>query len=183
MQAQLCFKQGREIDVDEAVATRGALLFRFTDAQERPIMGVTSLKTRPPHAHVAWSLGDGSTIEAASTKWGVGTFSADPARRHWTHGGLIPGVEYAVRALDTSEPTEEDDEDMQRVMFFKGRAEGDVHTYVVTAGTAKHLSKAAFELHTYFKTPQIGSTEKPLGKEWQDGVAILDGPLQNVNVK
>ena len=56
--------------VDEGVATRGALLFKFLDGQDRPLT-VDELRTitdRPAHAHVAWSLGDGSRRHVPCTK-------------------------------------------------------------------------------------------------------------------
>jgi spore coat assembly protein SafA len=62
---------GREISVEEAIRTPGALLFR--------------------PGHVAISLGDGRTIEARGRAYGVGIFSA---YGRFTTGGLIPGMEY-----------------------------------------------------------------------------------------
>ena len=58
--------------VEQALRTPGALLFR--------------------PGHVAISLGDGRTIEAKGSKYGVGIFSAH--NRGWTTGGLIPGMRY-----------------------------------------------------------------------------------------
>jgi cell wall-associated NlpC family hydrolase len=67
------FKQkGTEISVDQALKTRGALLFR--------------------PGHVAISLGDGRTIEAKGSAYGVNIFSANG--RGWTSGALIPGLKY-----------------------------------------------------------------------------------------
>jgi peptidoglycan hydrolase-like protein with peptidoglycan-binding domain len=63
---------GKGISVDQALHTRGALLFR--------------------PGHVAISLGDGRTIEAKGSAYGVGIFSANG--RGWTAGGLIPGMKY-----------------------------------------------------------------------------------------
>ena len=60
------------ISVEEALRTPGALL--FTDG------------------HVAISLGDGRTIEARGSRYGVGIFDAG---RRFTSGGLIPGMRYA----------------------------------------------------------------------------------------
>lgn len=77
---------GDLIGVRSGVNTRGALLFRFSTT---PKPG----GTRPKASHVALSLGDGRTMEARSTKRGVGVFSA--MRRGWTHAGLIPGAIYA----------------------------------------------------------------------------------------
>ncbi|QRO01088.1 peptidoglycan-binding protein [Archangium violaceum] len=65
-------RAGKAISVDEALRTKGALLFR--------------------PGHVAISLGDGRTIEAKGSKYGVGIFSAHG--RGWTAGGLIPGMKY-----------------------------------------------------------------------------------------
>jgi len=67
------FKQkGTQISVDQALKTRGALLFR--------------------PGHVAISLGDGRTIEARGSAYGVNIFSAQG--RGWTSGALIPGLKY-----------------------------------------------------------------------------------------
>lgn len=65
-------KAGKAISVEQALRTKGALLFR--------------------PGHVAISLGDGRTIEAKGSKYGVGIFSAH--NRGWTAGGLIPGMQY-----------------------------------------------------------------------------------------
>ncbi|WP_437760865.1 GH25 family lysozyme [Sorangium sp. So ce1389] len=72
--------------VQTAIATRGALLFRFSGD---PFAG-----GRPKHAHVALSLGDGRTIEARDTAHGVGVFPA--LERGWTHAGRIPGIDYGA---------------------------------------------------------------------------------------
>lgn len=72
-------------DVAEAVTIRGALLFKFTGGD--PATG-----GRPSGAHVAISLGNGQTIEARSSRHGVGIFTA--ANRGWTHAALIPGAIY-----------------------------------------------------------------------------------------
>jgi peptidoglycan hydrolase-like protein with peptidoglycan-binding domain len=65
-------RAGGSISVEEALRTRGALLFR--------------------PGHVAISLGDGRTIEARGSRYGVGIFPANG--RGWTAGGLIPGMQY-----------------------------------------------------------------------------------------
>jgi peptidoglycan hydrolase-like protein with peptidoglycan-binding domain len=65
-------RAGKAISVDQALRTKGALLFR--------------------PGHVAISLGDGRTIEAKGSKYGVGIFTAHG--RGWTTGGLIPGMKY-----------------------------------------------------------------------------------------
>jgi cell wall-associated NlpC family hydrolase len=76
-------RQGREISVDEALRTPGALLFRFSTP---PTPG----GPRPPGSHVAISLGDGRTIEARGSRYGVGVF--DAAGRGFTNACVIPGL-------------------------------------------------------------------------------------------
>lgn len=67
------FKQkGTTISAAEALRTRGALLYR--------------------PGNVAISLGDGRTIEARGSAYGVNIFSSNG--RGWTSGALIPGLEY-----------------------------------------------------------------------------------------
>ena len=65
-------KHGQTMSIDQALRTRGALL--FTDG------------------HVAISLGDGRTIEARGKNYGVGVFNA--RGRNWKEAGTIPGLQY-----------------------------------------------------------------------------------------
>ncbi|WP_224241963.1 C40 family peptidase [Hyalangium gracile] len=65
-------QKGTQISVDQALKTRGALLYR--------------------PGHVAISLGDGRTIEARGKNYGVNIFNANG--RGWTSGALIPGLKY-----------------------------------------------------------------------------------------
>lgn len=84
-QARWCRDHNTLIPVQLAILTRGALLFKFSST---PFEG-----GRPSSAHVAVSQGNGMTIEARSTKLGVGEFSA--YHRNWTHAGLVPGLDYS----------------------------------------------------------------------------------------
>jgi hypothetical protein len=184
IQAQHCSRNGKLIPVAGALTTRGALLFKFDSDPFKA--------TPPEHRHVAISLGDGRTMEAQGTKAGVGIFR-HAERRKWTHAALIPGVSYgtgsAQRLAEHIEDTEEDD--VTTLMFFAG-PDGRAHPYVVAGVVGKHLSSPeALKLHkglqtlaaggdpTKLKTKIVGE-EAPLGKEFQDGVALLDGPLRNV---
>ena len=88
-QARHVRNHGLLIPVDQAIRTRGALLFRFSSS---PFTG-----GRPSSAHVAVSLGNGETIEARSTRHGVGRFSAHG--RGWTHAGLVPGIDYERKPM------------------------------------------------------------------------------------
>lgn len=83
-QAQHVQKHNLLRSINMAIASPGALLFSFR--------GDPWGRTRPAAAHVAISQGNGLTIEARSTRHGVGVFSAH--NRGWTHAGLIPGIDY-----------------------------------------------------------------------------------------
>jgi len=91
IQARFCNQHHTNIPVAEALATYGALLFRFSSD---PYSG-----GRPASAHVAMSLGNGTTIEARSTRLGVGIFE-DAYERTWTHAALIPNVTYPTTEED-----------------------------------------------------------------------------------
>ena len=78
-------KQGGAISVEEALHTRGALLFYFSTPP--------SSAGRPGKAHVAISLGDGRTIEARSPTDGVGSFAATSKR--FNYAAVIPGLSTA----------------------------------------------------------------------------------------
>jgi cell wall-associated NlpC family hydrolase len=70
-QLQICQAQGRTIPVATALRTRGALLFRMGS----------------PYNHVAISLGNGSTIEAMGSAYGV-LVAGGAASRGWTGAAL-----------------------------------------------------------------------------------------------
>jgi hypothetical protein len=89
IQQRWCKSNGLIVSVEEAIATRGALLFKHRDAAGNP---VDPGPTCPPKAHVAISLGDGHTIEAMGSQYGVLVASA--LQRDWTAGGRIPGCTY-----------------------------------------------------------------------------------------
>ncbi len=78
-QEAACRNAGLLIPIPRGVKTQGALLFRH----------------RPPAAHVAVSLGNGTTIEARGSAYGVGSWDAVQGR-DWTASGLIPGLVYGV---------------------------------------------------------------------------------------
>ncbi len=82
-------QQGATIPVEQALHTRGALLFDFSTP---PTPG----GGRPSTAHVAISLGDGHTIEAMDTQHGVLKATANTSR--FNYAAIVPG-------LDTSDPT------------------------------------------------------------------------------
>jgi cell wall-associated NlpC family hydrolase len=69
------------IPVDQALKTPGALLFYFS---REPTSSLPA-----GQAHVAISKGDGRTIEAKGTAYGVGEFSA---KNRFNYAGVIPGI-------------------------------------------------------------------------------------------
>jgi N-acetylmuramoyl-L-alanine amidase len=75
---------GEKISVQNAAGTVGAVVLRYP----RPgAMG-----------HVVFSRGDGSTIEAMGTAYGVRT--GELQGRHWDTGILVPGIHYdGVKAI------------------------------------------------------------------------------------
>jgi cell wall-associated NlpC family hydrolase len=94
LQARHCRKHGLLRKPSEAVKIQGALLFKFSSD---PFSG-----DRPGTAHVAVSLGNGSTIEARGRKWGVGQFTSKG--RKWTHAALIPGMDYREPTTKPDDP-------------------------------------------------------------------------------
>ncbi|MGH9118878.1 MAG: NlpC/P60 family protein [Acidimicrobiales bacterium] len=73
-------EQGAIIPVEEAANIPGALLFNFT-TEPTPGGG------RPSSAHVGISLGDGTTIEARGTRYGVGSWEVG---ERFTYAAVIP---------------------------------------------------------------------------------------------
>ncbi len=72
-----CRKYGTLTSIAQAVHTPGALLFRIGGS----------------YNHVVISRGDGSTIEAKGSAYGVGVFALKTS--NFTHAAFIPGVSYA----------------------------------------------------------------------------------------
>ncbi len=85
--------QGATMPVEQALRTRGALLFYFS-SEPTPGGG------RPGQAHVAISLGDGRTIEAMNSSRGVLIANADSKR--FNYAAVIPEL---ATALPTTPPT------------------------------------------------------------------------------
>lgn len=76
-----CKAAGLLIPVARGMATRGALLF----------VGDGTGSGRNAITHVAWSLGNGLTIEARGKRWGVGCW---PSAGRFDFAGLVPGCDY-----------------------------------------------------------------------------------------
>jgi cell wall-associated NlpC family hydrolase len=73
--------KGNLVPVTEGLRTRGALLF----------IGDGTGVGRDAITHVAFSLGDGTTIEARGQAWGVGSWASVD---RFDFAGTIPGVDY-----------------------------------------------------------------------------------------
>lgn len=82
-----CRDHGAIIPITQAIDTPGALLFVYDGSVD---------------GHVAISRGDGTTIEARGKAWGTGNWSVQG--RAWTHGALIPGIDYTEDALMAMTP-------------------------------------------------------------------------------
>lgn len=80
------WKHCKRITVAEGLRTPGALLF----------IGDGRGVGRNAITHVAFSRGDGTTSEARSARYGVGSFSVQ--NRGWSFAGLIPGVDHGAKA-------------------------------------------------------------------------------------
>lgn len=88
---------GLLIPVEEAANTPGALLFHFSS---EPVPG----GGRPNEAHVAFSLGDGTTVEAASEEFGVTNFDVGD---RFEYAAVLPGLaegSYAPMPAAQTEP-------------------------------------------------------------------------------
>jgi cell wall-associated NlpC family hydrolase len=95
-------QQGMLIPVDKAIHTPGALLFHFAT---EPQPGLTG---EPEIAHVAISLGNGKTIEAADPQDGVTEFNAGGGR--FNYAAIIPGIgDLPASSDDTSLDMPQDD--------------------------------------------------------------------------
>ncbi|WP_370964382.1 NlpC/P60 family protein [Amycolatopsis sp. cg9] len=80
-QYEFLHKQGYTIPVEQAIHTPGALLFSFSSDPDKGL---------PAHNHVAISLGNGKTMEAKGTQYGVGSWEANTKR--FQYAVVIPGV-------------------------------------------------------------------------------------------
>lgn len=82
----------RAITVSQAAGITGSLLF-FGDGTGTGRSAIT---------HVVFSRGNGTTAEARSTKYGVGSWAI--AGRPFRYAGLIPGVDYSSHTPVTRPP-------------------------------------------------------------------------------
>ncbi len=90
-----CKDAGRIISVEQAIVTKGALLFSFRSAAGavEPPRTNAAANAMLVRRHVGFSAGNGRTVEAMDTDHGVVDGPATTER--FTHGGLIPGISYS----------------------------------------------------------------------------------------
>lgn len=159
IQYRHCRDRGELLTIDQGIATRGALLFRF--------VGNPDSGGRPSQAHVGWSLGDGTTIEARGTKWGVGSWTA--YGRGWTHAGLLPGIAYSPTDHVIHEETDmtPDEHDLLlRIGDDSGQAKNEAGAAKVEAAAAKGYAADALR--------KVGEIEKAVAGIKADIQAELD---------
>jgi hypothetical protein len=89
------------LSVADGMKTRGALLF----------VGDGTGSGRAAITHVAWSLGDGTTIEARGRRWGVGVF---PSARRFDFAAKVPGATYGGAPPFPIKPPPTPEDDMTR---------------------------------------------------------------------
>lgn len=138
------------ISVQQAIATPGALLFIW----------------KGPHAgggggnHVAISQGNGKTIEARSTRHGVGVFDAHG--RGWTHGGLVPGLDYstATATATATVPDQEDDDVAKLAMIQPPPGHPLEGSWWISDGLTKSWVPDG---HTYATLRYVGVQTQPDG--------------------
>jgi cell wall-associated NlpC family hydrolase len=87
-------KQGTTMSVEEAIKTPGALLFSFSSD---PLTG------KPKAAHVAISLGNGKTIEAKGSEYGVGSW--DASEKRFSYAAVIPELAGPATGTAPAPPT------------------------------------------------------------------------------
>jgi lysozyme-like protein/NlpC/P60 family protein len=80
-QYEFLHKKGYTIPVEQGIHTPGALLFSFSS---NPDAG------HPAHSHVVISLGNGKTMEAKGSAYGVGSWEANTHR--FQYAVVIPGI-------------------------------------------------------------------------------------------
>ena len=85
-------EHGLLIPVDEAKHVKGALIFHFSS---EPVPG----GGRPDEAHVAFSLGDGTDIEAWGDDKGVNVFDMND---RFNYAALVPGLDYGPGVVSAS---------------------------------------------------------------------------------
>lgn len=99
LQHKMCIERGTMIPLAQAISTRGALLISTRDANGVPCAPDQADGRK---CHIAFSLGDGTTIEARSSALGV--VSSNTTGRSFTTAALVPGARYGAAPGPTPTP-------------------------------------------------------------------------------
>ena len=100
LQHKMCIERGTMIPLAQGVSTRGALLISTRDSNGVPC---EPDKADGRKCHIAFALGDGTTIEARSSALGV--VSSTTKGRSFTTAALVPGARYGAAPVPTPAPT------------------------------------------------------------------------------
>jgi cell wall-associated NlpC family hydrolase len=152
------------MSVEQAIHTPGALLFSF---DRDPMTG------KPGAAHVAISLGNGKTIEAKGTQYGVGSWEANT--RRFQYAGMIPEMSVGsggVPAVATQPHTPAPQVDAFAHRVGNDPAALDNHPATIQAShvlTAAEPPPAAVSLPELPPQPADPHVEAVLGDADQDG--------------
>jgi hypothetical protein len=110
-----------------------------------------------PAGHVGISLGDGRTLEAASSR-GVAIYGFD--RLDWSDFFLAPGVTYGTNPLPIPPLTKELDE----MILIRGNATPEV--FVTNGVTKTHITADAYPFWLFFLAGRPGAVDPTTRKEW-----------------
>jgi len=158
MQYRHCRDNDTVATIAFALHSRGGLLFKFSS---NPLVG-----GRPSEAHVAFSLGDGTTFEARGRRWGVNSWPAYD--RGWTHAALIPGCSYRPRAVPAPVPTPQPLEDEMPDYMIRPSGQ-DVVYACYPSGRVRRVGPAEFAFLRGQNIPYADDAKGASGEVGQDG--------------
>jgi cell wall-associated NlpC family hydrolase len=162
-----CKKARSLISIKDGMATRGALLF----------VGDGIGTGRDAITHVAFSLGDGTTVEARGAKWGVGCWRS---ARRFDFAATIPGVDYGFAGA--AKPPLREDIDMAHIVKRAGDGTGKV--YLIDAGrrvwldTPDAVEKAVAALGPTVRFAAKDEAGNVHALEWDTAIVDLYPPMR-----
>lgn len=166
-QYQACRQAGTLVPVARGIATYGALLFVARGA----------LRGNGGGNHVAFSLGNGRTIEARGRRYGVGSFSAHG--RGWTHAGLVPGGDYSTAApprAPAPAPAPPAKLPFRKALTFGERGRlVEIAQWELAAATGYQFPAGTIGVYDLHLAQAVINLGRVLGKEWN---GLMVGPDQ-----
>jgi cell wall-associated NlpC family hydrolase len=112
-----------------------------------------------PDGHVGISLGDGRTLEAASSR-GVAIYGFD--RLEWSDYFLAPDVDYNQPAPPAPIPPIQQETD--RVFLIRGNKTPEV--YICNGVSKTHITAEAYPFWLFFMAGRPGGVDPTTRKEW-----------------